>query len=545
MTKIITNVSKFSVINESWNKYSLKMEDKINRFLLKLKNQKIFSDETYNQLRATGSSPGILYGLPKVHKSDFKTKFQCRPIFAAYNVPSYNISKFLVPVLSNLTCNEYTVENSFVFCNELKGIQNSDSLFMASFDIENLFTNVPLAETISIILEQLFNDPTSTVVGLSKTLFKTFLEISVLNSFFIFNGILYKQIEGLGMGLPLGPTFANIFMCFNEKKWLQDCPNSFKPFLYRRFVDDTFLLFKDPTHVLLFQNYLNNKHSNIRFTVVEENSKQMPFLDVLVTRESNKFTTSVFRKNTFSGLGTSFFSFTPYIYKINAIKTLIFRAYRLSSNFTVLHREFNFIREYFVANGFPSSLVYRHIKKFIGTVIFDSNSNVSTSTLDKYFLKLPFFGKKSDALKIELKFLLHKYFPEIDFYVCFKNNFQIKSFFQYKDVLPHALRSSLIYKFSCETCSHQYIGSTIRNLYMRVSEHAGRSIRTDNLILKPLNSSIRDHKFSCNPQISLQNFKIINYTKYHSDLRILETMYIRCEEPDLNDVNSACRLLIE
>ena len=139
--------------------------------------------------------------------------------------------------------------------------------------------------------------------GLTKNLFKNLLEISVLNSFFIFNGKLYKQIEGLGMGLPLGPTCANIFMSYNEKKWLNDCPDNFKPFLYQRFVDDTFLLFKEPSDVNLFLEYINGKHPNIKFTMDQEKDRKLPFLDVLITRENNKFKTSVYRKETFTELG--------------------------------------------------------------------------------------------------------------------------------------------------------------------------------------------------------------------------------------------------
>ena len=47
------------------------------------------------------------------------------------------------------------------------------------------------------------------------------------------------------MGLPLGPTFANIFMCYHEKLWLRECPDHFKPVFYTRYVDDTFVLFRD------------------------------------------------------------------------------------------------------------------------------------------------------------------------------------------------------------------------------------------------------------------------------------------------------------
>ena len=46
------------------------------------------------------------------------------------------------------------------------------------------------------------------------------------------------------MGLPLGPTFANIFMYFHES-WLADCSFDFRPILYKRYIDDAFMLFKN------------------------------------------------------------------------------------------------------------------------------------------------------------------------------------------------------------------------------------------------------------------------------------------------------------
>ena len=66
MNKIILDASKLAVIDESSTKFSLKIEDKINVFLPKLKNLKSISDDTYKKLRVTGSCPGILYGLPKI-----------------------------------------------------------------------------------------------------------------------------------------------------------------------------------------------------------------------------------------------------------------------------------------------------------------------------------------------------------------------------------------------------------------------------------------------------------------------------------------------
>ena len=96
-------------------------------------------------------------------------------------LPIYKLSKFLVPVLSPFTTNDYTVDNSFTFCQKISAVQNADNLFMTSFDVENLFTNIPLHETITICLDYLFPDDSSNVLGLSRKRFKTLLKLSVLN----------------------------------------------------------------------------------------------------------------------------------------------------------------------------------------------------------------------------------------------------------------------------------------------------------------------------------------------------------------------------
>ena len=128
----------------------------------------------------------MLNGLPKIHKPDFKNKFQFRPILAAFNTPSFKLAKFLVPTLSPLTTNEFTCKNSYQFSKDISTINGSDSLHMASFDIENLYTNIPLVETIDIILDKLFISPCSFVLGLPRSMYKALLELSVMHSFFPF-----------------------------------------------------------------------------------------------------------------------------------------------------------------------------------------------------------------------------------------------------------------------------------------------------------------------------------------------------------------------
>ena len=92
-------------------------------------------------------------------------------------------------------------------------------------------------------------------------------------SIVLFDGEYYKQIDGVAMGSPLGPTFVNTFLSYHEEIWLKNFPCEFKPVVYKRYVDDTFLLFLSKDHIEKFRCYLNCQHPNIKFTSeIEENN---------------------------------------------------------------------------------------------------------------------------------------------------------------------------------------------------------------------------------------------------------------------------------
>ena len=133
----------------------------------------------------------------------------------------------------------------------------------------NVFTNPPLEETINICTESIY-DQNDSIEGLNKSEFKKLLSLATKESYLIFNGILYKQIHGVAMGSPVGPTLANAFLCFYEKKWLKQCPDKFKPVYYGRYVDGIFVLFKSREHRIKFRDYLNKCHSNMNFSFEEE-----------------------------------------------------------------------------------------------------------------------------------------------------------------------------------------------------------------------------------------------------------------------------------
>ena len=120
----------------------------------------------------------------------------------------------------------------------------------------------------------------------------------------------------------LAPVLANLFMRHHEKSWLENV-EEFKILFYRPYVDDTFRLFYLEHDGTLFSNYINSRHTKIiKFTMEKEVDHKILFLDVLVKNSgSPSSVTIVYRKKTFTGPLTNYFSFTSYSCKLGIITT--------------------------------------------------------------------------------------------------------------------------------------------------------------------------------------------------------------------------------
>ena len=206
----------------------------------------------------------------------------------------------------------------------------------------------------------------STFYNIESSTIEKLLNFATSESVFIFNNSMYRQIDGVAMGSPLGPTYANTFMSLMEEIWLDDCPLSYRPIYYKRYVDDTFLIFKESNHVSKFLHYLNSKHDKIKFTCELEKDNCLNFLDINLHKDGNRISTSIYRKPTFTGVGLSWFDGGPINFKINSIKTLLNRAYNLTSNYFNFHSEIDKLLEYFtVKNLYPKPVFFKALKYFL------------------------------------------------------------------------------------------------------------------------------------------------------------------------------------
>ena len=141
----------------------LQQKGKLIEFFKRVKSS--VTTDLYKHLYLQSSQPGIMYELSKIHKPLVNGFPKLRPILSAINTSTYKRANFFVPLLKPFTSNNYTVKDSFDFAEDIT--QQSSKLFMASLDVDSLFTNVLLDETIEICVNELFKS-SQTVSGLNK-----------------------------------------------------------------------------------------------------------------------------------------------------------------------------------------------------------------------------------------------------------------------------------------------------------------------------------------------------------------------------------------
>ena len=111
---------------------------------------------------------------------------------------------------------------------------------MISYDVCNLFKNIPLKEAIKLSMNLTFEKHEEIRIT-RKQLTKLF-EFAISGTHFLFNGNYYDQTDAVTMGSPLGPVLANLFMGYHENIWLEKFKTC-EVVSYRRSVDDIICLF--------------------------------------------------------------------------------------------------------------------------------------------------------------------------------------------------------------------------------------------------------------------------------------------------------------
>lgn len=265
----------------------------------------------------------------------------------------------------------------------------------------------------------------------------------------------------------------------------------------------------------------------------------LAFLDVNVYRDDNSFTTSIHRKDTFSGVYTNFNSFIPNDYKRGLVLTLLHRAFVINSSYEGIHKEISKLSDILKRNCYPSKFVDKCILRFFNK-LYDKRSPEMTVPRKEVLIMLPYLGSLSLALKKSL--IRSIKIPTVKLKVLFLPGNRLSSYFKFKDAYPSSLKSGVVYHYVCAKCKFSYVGSTYRYLAKRIEEHLHVSALTG----KPLSGlpmwAPMAHARCCEVINTPNDFSILCTEKNRYLLRLKESLFIQRTKPQLNTMTENMNL---
>jgi hypothetical protein len=160
---------------------------------------------------------------------------------------------------------------------DLQEIPITDTTTFASFDITDMYTNIPIQKLPQIIdiYDQILTP--QKVKGELITLVRTILK----QNYFQFQEQIYTQTMGLAMGAPSSPAFSEIYLLYIEHRTIYKILLKYNILGYFRYVDNILIVYDtkntDITEVL---NSFNKSTHPLQFTIEKEKSNQINFLDI-------------------------------------------------------------------------------------------------------------------------------------------------------------------------------------------------------------------------------------------------------------------------
>ena len=246
------------------------------------------TDKLYLQHPRTSA----FYMLPKIHKLNNPG----RPIVSAVSCPTSQIVSYLDSIFTSINQQlpTYVKDTSHALRLFKEFRFNGPNRFLFTMDVKSLYTCIPHADgliALKFFLEQRSKQypPTNNLLRLA--------ELVLTTNTFSFNGSFYLQTSGVAMGIKLGPSYACLFVGYQEYLIMNSYRGPF-PCLIKRYMDDIIGATSLPLESLQeFINYTNNFHPALQFTHnITEDS--LPFLDLRLTIKDDTISTTIYYKET-------------------------------------------------------------------------------------------------------------------------------------------------------------------------------------------------------------------------------------------------------
>jgi len=465
---LVNDTSKFATCD---NKQSDVIKNKLNRIADTFKNN---NWTLYHKIKRTGQfHNGHLYGLPKIHKNEKDPPL--RPIISMSGTVTHEIAQYINCIIRPYLNSDKIVRSSTEVLSELQELKLSPGDHLVSLDVESLFTNVPVNTTIDYIIDSAYNHQSLPPPMIPASTMKSLLLICTTETPFEFCGETFVQVDGVSMGSPLGPTFADFYMAQLENRLLTQKKVT-NPWFYKRYVDDIIAIFHNKSHVNWFKARLS-RNSVLNFTHEEVANNRFNFLDIHLQISNNlQFETSVFVKPTDKGIYTNFFSYVPLSYKKSVLKTLIYRAFRYSSNWTLFNTEIDRLKQIFANNSYPQYLVDKLVQSTLDKLRnapLNDNPNNSLS----FYVKLENIHCMQKDRKLLQNILSEHLVPvneeESIKLIPYYKPTKLSSIFSTRPRKTELQKVNVVYQFTCQedSCKASYIGYTTNTLEKRSSQH--------------------------------------------------------------------------
>ena len=246
----------------------------------------------------------------------------------------------------------------------------TNSCQLVSLDVEAMFPSIPTQQAVALIrsLLQDNRDALADVTCLKPDAVAD-LDISIRNCHAVVQDgdreRWFRQTTGLAMGKSFSPVVADLYMGHWERDLehlASTCGGRVHSFC--RYADDYLVLFEgSDENFNVWVNSLNNKDQNIKVTKEIEENRQLPYLDIMITRGEDKFRTKVYRKACATNQVPAFNSYTDPRYLRSAIRSDCIRAIRYCSSSKDRQQEFAFIRRKFHQYGYPLTWISTTLQK--------------------------------------------------------------------------------------------------------------------------------------------------------------------------------------
>ena len=355
--------------------------------------------------------------------------------------PEYKLAKFLDSVIKPSIPDKYMLSSTNHFIEKLKQVKAQSHQILVSFDVVSLFTNIPLEETTQIIANYLIDKDNSNAPSMEKHAFIKLMKLAT-QGMLLYNGELFKQIDGVPMGSPLKPTLANFFLANLENKLLNKTRPCFYPKIYLRYVDDIFAIFDDNLSITKFLNLLNKQHSNMQFTM-EKSMQALPFLDVYVQIRENELDLSVWPKEANTGILMNFNAICPNVWKSSLVLCLLNRPKSICSSRHLFEVEIGKLKRLFYDNNYPTwffDKIYNKFKAKLHDIPVDEISLVNNVELCPIFV--PYVGEASIRFVKALSRLCLSQF-DVRLLPLYHTN-KVGQYFQLKSETPLPLCSNVV-----------------------------------------------------------------------------------------------------